>query len=141
MEANDPPYWLSLLGKSGRGKTYLGRRIIAWRREIGRKRGNCFFWWPDLIKDAREGQTASIMRRMDLPRLAVIDDIGAEYDTDFARAILSEIAERRLNRWTVWTSNLELGAIARIDARVASRMIRGNNRILTFRETPDFGMI
>ena len=53
---------------------------------------------------------------------------------------LSEIAERRSRRWTLWTSNLDLAAMDSLDARIASRLIRDRNEVIQFRDAPDFAL-
>ena len=59
-----------------------------------------------------------------------IDDLGAEYRTDYTVGALTEICDQRLGKWTFITSNLRLDGIAgEVDPRVASRMLRGENTV------------
>lgn len=130
--------WLSLLGPSGRGKTHLAERIKLWRDTCG---GAAFFYkWIDLVDRFRADHDAiaRFAARCDETAIMVIDDIGSGHETAFANSILATIAERRLGRPTVWTSNLSLEGIAQIDARIASRMRRNGSEIFTFKATPDF---
>lgn len=130
--------WLSLLGKSGRGKTHLARRIDAWRQTRGK--GLYFYRWLDLVAQFRGDRDTipKFMERCDINRLLIVDDIGAGYETEFAAAVLAEIAERRVGKPTVFTSNLSLEQIAGIDSRIASRMFRGNSEVFTFKAAPDY---
>lgn len=131
-------YWLSLLGKSGTGKTHLAKMIDEWRKS--KTLGRYFYFWPDLVSMARDGQLGKVRERVEKRTLMIIDDIGAEYETDFSKSLLAEIAEKRLGKWTIFTANLPLDKLAEIDGRIASRIIRGNNRVLYFDEAPDFAM-
>ena len=60
-----------------------------------------------------------------------LDDLGAEYKTDYGLSALNEIFNRRLGKWTFITSNFSLQYIYNdFDGRIASRMMRGNNEII-----------
>ena len=60
-----------------------------------------------------------------------LDDLGAEYKTDYGLNALNEIFNRRLGKWTFITYNLSLQYIYNdFDGRIASRMMRGNNEII-----------
>ena len=60
-----------------------------------------------------------------------LDDLGAEYKTDYGLSALNEILNRRLGKWTFITSNLSPHYIYNdFDGRIASRMMRGNNVII-----------
>jgi DNA replication protein DnaC len=135
-----PPRWLSLLGQSGRGKSFLAELVRDWRRSLGP--GRTYYRWIDLLTDFREDRAliARFMRRCDESRLLILDDVCAGYETEFSAAILGEIAERRVGRWTMFTANLSLEDFARLDSRIASRMIRGGNEVITFRDAPDFAI-
>lgn len=132
--------WLSLLGPSGRGKTHLARCVEAWRKSRGG--AGYFYRWLDLLQRFREDreQIARFMRRCDDSRLLIVDDIGAGYETEFAAATLAEIAERRQGRATMFTSNFTMEQIAELDSRIASRMIRGQSAVFTFRDLGDFNL-
>jgi DNA replication protein DnaC len=78
-------------------------------------------------------------RQYDLPEyvahewLVVYDDLGKKNDPKGLIAdAISRLANQRLGKWTLWTSNFSLEEIGRrIDARVSSRLIRDENRLVT----------
>jgi DNA replication protein DnaC len=136
-----PPRWISFLGSSGAGKTMLAKWIksvfkqqLDWKinwpatesqpyGRIIRHRGG-YRTWAGIARSMREGDYRILDDLCDLSFL-VIDDIGAEYGTEFINAKLYELLSRREHKWTVITANLSLSDIEkRIDARIASRMIR-----------------
>jgi DNA replication protein DnaC len=145
IECNEDAHWLTLLGKSGVGKTHLSKRILAlWRSETGwrkiKGKGGEFFTlgesafksWRLLVDRVRNGGYGEVQDIIEMP-FVVIDDIGAEHDPNgFAKSILDKIADARLRKWTVFTCNLSLEQIAKdIDPRISSRMIRGENKVIT----------
>lgn len=132
--------WLTLLGRSGRGKTHLARCVEVWRRS--QRAGTTFYRWIDLVTDFRHDREEiyRFYKRCDMPRLMIVDDIGAGYETEFSAGVLTEIAERRLGMATLFTSNMGMEDIARLDSRIASRMIRNGGEVFTFRETPDYSL-
>lgn len=123
------PRWLTLLGPSGLGKTHLCRRIIRYHRRALRGRGGASgrMPWVDMLDYLRNRQFG-VAHDVCNDFLVCLDDIGAGHETDFGRAKLYEILERRMGKWTLITANLTFGEIGRIDARIASRLIRGENR-------------
>lgn len=125
--------WISFLGPSGRGKTHLAKALAA---HIGAKPWR----WMRVLDYLRRGDFGVIHHLCDMPAL-VLDDIGAAYETEMSRSKIGEIAERRIGKWTVWTSNYLLGGIAaEIDNRVASRMVRDGCRVVSFKEAPDWSL-
>lgn len=148
------PYWLSLLGASGTGKTMLATMVMRFIRK------NCLiftlkyglnlteqaasFKWPETVRQLKQGQSDAIdflcekERKWDGERrctcaFAMIDDIGQVEDSrkSYLLAALGQIADARLKEWTIWTSNLTLAQIAEnVDPRVSSRMIRGSNVVV-----------
>jgi DNA replication protein DnaC len=78
-------------------------------------------------------------KQYDLPEylahewLVLFDDLGAKRDgKDVLADAIMRLANQRLGKWTLWTTNLSLDEIAkRIDARVSSRLIRDENRLVT----------
>lgn len=56
--------------------------------------------------------------------ILVVDDVGAEYRSDWAVGLLAELIDARVSRevCTIVTSNLSLGEMAKLDPRTASRL-------------------
>lgn len=153
MQLNEDAHWLSILGPSGSGKTHISKRLVSfWRDRAGWRTtqggaGNFktlgpsrFVSWRKLVDRIRGGGYDEI-DGIGETDFVVIDDIGAEHDpSGFAKSILDRIADARLNKWTVWTSNLLLNDInKRIDTRISSRMIRGESVIVEL-NTKDFNL-
>lgn len=150
------PRWLSFLGSSGAGKTMLAKWIysvfkdkldwtINWPAsektarlngagekvygQVMRFRGQ-FVAWSKIARYLREGEYR-IFDDICAPFFLVVDDIGAEYGTDFINSKLYELCNRREGKWTIFTANLSLSDIEqRIDTRIASRMIRNGSTVV-----------
>jgi DNA replication protein DnaC len=144
MQLDEDPHWLCLLGPSGAGKTHLSKSIIKyWREKAGwwslegraglvpQLKESRFISWRKFIDRQKAGEFSEIQSVVSLP-FVVIDDFGAEHDpTGFAKSRLDRVADERLGKWTVFTSNLLLNQIAKeIDPRISSRMIRGQNIVI-----------
>lgn len=133
------PAWCALLGVSGVGKSMLAR--IAFRYLSNHGRPAKFLKWITIVDYMRKGDFGVIDHICDAG-VAFIDDIGASYETAMSKAKILEIAERRTGKATFWTSNLTAQQIAdQIDVRVASRMVRGGNRVFQFTECPDWSLV
>ncbi len=151
MKNGDNPRWLSMLGHSDQGKTYLAKRIWKWFQDFGKnytdvrtgatlvRRGQ-FLYWPSLLEELRSGAYGR-MDDLKTDALVVLDDIGAERDpTGFSADKLNTLLNLRLNKWTIITCNLPLRDIAvKVDYRVASRMMRDGN-IVVDSDTTDFSL-
>ena len=158
MEADAAPYWLTLTGVNGTGKTMLMRQVFEQAKRInpGAHHNNPI--WPPNWQEFRKGDNvyndkrpyciwmdeASLARRMrageyNLPRdlrtdyFVAMDELGVERDpTNFVSNALSMVCENRIGRWSMFATNLKLNEISeRIDARVTSRLVRDNNRVIT----------
>lgn len=144
MQLNEDRHWLTLLGASGIGKTHLAKRILAfWREKAGwwdltapggkvpQLKESRFISWVAFMDRRKSGDYDELNRIAALPFL-VIDDIGADRDTSgFSRATIDRLANERLGKWTVFTSNLFKRQIAEtIDVRLTSRMIRNDNVVI-----------
>lgn len=155
MERGADPYWLTFSGRTGCGKTKLALQLFTqgkrlnpgdtspiWppdfatnghhKHEPG-QRPKCQFLDEQAIADwARSGEYDVIA---DAKRdfLAVIDDLGVSRDpTAFISDVLMRICAHRMNRWTIFTTNLTLQEVSRErGARIASRLIRDANRLVT----------
>jgi len=126
------PRWLTLLGNTGTGKTHCARRV--WQNLSNRSNwGRCDFapneiYWPGFVSDLRAGIAYERLRDLFAWPVLFLDDICAERDTTgFASENLNTLLGCRGDRWTIITSNLNLGQIAAIEPRIADRMIRRPN--------------
>lgn len=120
--------FLFITGGTGTGKTWTA--IALARAEHARL--NSFVWWPDFIArhralDRENPQWA--VEAMDAliayPHL-ILDDVGAENQSDYGRRVLMALVEPRRHRperYTIITSNLSVSQMAeRYDERLASRI-------------------
>jgi len=138
------PYWLTLAGTSGAGKTHLAKAV--WRQWMDQNRfdigfdapaqrtyGNTgmFIRWRELCSDLRSGCYEGIE---DIIKewFVVFDDVGSEQDnTGFIASATDRIFAGRVGKWTMITTNLTLQEIAdRIDVRVADRMLRNDGVVV-----------
>ena len=102
--------------------------------------GAMFIRWITVCDYMRKGDFG-VLDAMAQSSLLIVDDIGADYETSLSKAKIYSLAERRFNKPTLFTSNLTLDQIGeQIDVRVASRMVRDNNRVVTFAECPDWSV-
>ena len=127
------PWNLCLLGPSGVGKTHLAK--AACKAVEG-----AFRQWFRVLGAIRDGYPG-IPGRLEQERVLCLDDLGAGYDTDFSKAFAVEMAERRVRKFTLWTSNLTSEGLAQeFDARLISRLIRGRNMVFSFRGCSDYSL-
>jgi len=120
---------LYLWGGVGTGKTRLACSIL---NDLV-KRGQMvrFKRVPELLMQLQAGvdddEPASPYNQALHVPVLVLDDVGANQGTDFARRMLQTIYDGRLDRGlrTIWTSNLNLDQLAEFlnDERLASRII------------------
>lgn len=148
------PYWLTLTGIPGSGKTMLARQIYAESKKYNP--GEASLWVPERQTGALRDSDrrpyciwldATVFARKlkegdyNLPEsygtdfLVVFDDLGASRDkTDFVPEAIYRLASTRLRQWTVWTTNLTVQEIKdRLDPRIASRLLRDDNKFITLR--------
>lgn len=146
------PYWLTLLGRSGIGKTHLAMKTQSWYNRVGRfykdkyhgvvmQHDGMYADWRsvvDLLREGRHDMTSTLYEAW----FAVIDDIGSEYDpSGFAADRLSHVLNKRVGKWTIITGNLDVRQISeRIDPRVASRLLRGGNTVVSVKDCKDYSL-
>lgn len=144
--------WLSLLGPSGTGKTYLASRVCAlakneclerWRRdELPRTLSFRSIKFGEFLEKcrARDYDTAAALGALSEHYCLLVDEISADRDTTgFAAELLWKIASFRVGKATMFTSNKSLESLGRIDARIKSRIIRDGNVCVELPATvPDY---
>lgn len=98
--AQDPFNWLLLLGPYGSGKTHLAAAIAQHRRDQGEE--VVFLTAPDLLDYLRAsyGPTSEMgydgtFNRIRTTRLLIIDDLGTENATPWAREKLFQLVDHR----------------------------------------------
>jgi DNA replication protein DnaC len=125
--AEAPHGWLVLMGDYGTGKTHLAAAIGNYRHGLGEE--VMFVVVPDLLDHLRAtfgpNSTISYDRLFDQVRnahLLVLDDLGTQSATPWAREKLYQIFNYRYNTAmpTVITTS---DKIAEIDPRIRSRML------------------
>lgn len=146
------PYWLTLLGRSGVGKTMLARAITQFfnrRLECLRdenltglryRRGGLKSWGI-AVNDMVEGDFTGLRDLKD-DWFVCLDDIGAEYERhrDLSVAKLYDVLNARQGKFTVITANLTLEAVSKkMDARIASRLLRHGSVVVDI-DAPDFNL-
>ncbi len=163
VEAGAPPRWLTITGVPGNGKTMFGRQTYA---EALKHNERATASWPGQFGEYREDRRRPHHRwlaedefaraildgkQYDFPEylahewLVGYDDLGAKtFMSHDARAGFADcvlrLANRRLGKWTIWTTNLTLSEIVvRFDARLTSRLLRDGNRIVT-NTAPDYAL-
>ena len=137
-------YWLTFLGSCCVGKTHLAKGILKYVKDhhaqylnrygAAQFRTNLFSYWPD-IADALRGGDYGRLNPLYSADFLAIDDLGAEYESDFINSKLQQLLNKRLNKWTVITSNLSLNDFALKDERIASRLVRGKNKVIQINAT------
>ena len=125
--ADTPAGWLVLLGSYGCGKTHLAAAIANHREAMGFP--SLFVVVPDLLDYLRStfnpSSPVSYDRLFDEIRsanLLVLDDLGAQNATPWAREKLFQLLNHRYNAElaTVITTSIDM---AEIDARVRTRLL------------------
>jgi DNA replication protein DnaC len=139
--------WLTLIGVCGSGKTMLARQIFRaaeasnpgnmplWSLGTGvrherDRRPRCVWLTATEFADRMLGGEWDLPEHLAADFLVAIDDVGAARDTkaNHIAEALYRLCNVRLGKWTLFTSNLNLSDIAaKIDERVASRLIRDGN--------------
>jgi len=133
VSGNAKHYFLTFVGEPGRGKSHLALGI-GWHwleNNLGLVK---YYQVESLLDDLRHGfradtdekaqQFDELLERIKEVPLLILDDLGVEQSTPWARAKLDEIIDYRYIRWekTVLTTNL---APAKLQDRIASRLQEG----------------
>jgi DNA replication protein DnaC len=149
----EPPRWLSLLGASGAGKTFLARQLFRWFKasplfkavvDVGEDHiihPGGFYSWRKTADMILGGDYSRVSDMCD-ERLVVIDDIGAEYKdkAGIVKSKLDRILDARVGKWTVLTCNYSLEQIGHeMDTRISSRMLR-NQSVVVDVDVIDFNL-
>lgn len=161
MANGRPPYWLTLVGQQGVGKTMLAEQMLLEARrhnpgdqpgpwiagtgiyDENRRRPRCVWFTAPQFKDRMLGGDFDLPEYLRADFLVVLDDLGASRDNrnDALADGLYRLADLRMHRWTVWTSNLNLQEISqRLDPRISSRLIRDENKLINI-TAPDYARV
>ena len=142
LKTTAPPYWLTLYGTTGCGKTMLMQRA----RKILKEHGKTAQLWPwvNVLRRLHNGEWEILTHLSDLPIL-LLDDIGAEYTAsnraaDFSLSQLYEVLESRKHRFTMLTSNLTPDDFASsiTGCRIRSRLFRNNAILCDLTKAADY---
>ncbi len=130
----DNPTSILFTGVPGTGKTHLAISVLKELFNRGHKNGR-FISVPMLMREIKDtfrqdtpDTEMEIIRRYISYDVLVLDDVGAEYATDYAHETIYVIVDGRIcnNKPTIYTTNLTLRQIERqLDPRIASRMNGG----------------
>lgn len=140
------PCWLSFVGTSGTGKTFLANSIYTWAATCPHLTfhktllsGISKRFWPKLVTRLRDGEYWAI-DDLSESNFVFLDEIAVEHDpSGFAKDKLCELLSRRVGKWTLLTSNLNLEKLGEMDARIPSRMIRDGSVVVDC-STTDFAL-
>ena len=134
--ADDPTGWLALTGPNGCGKTHLAAAIANRRIELGKLA--FFVHVPDLLDDLRSTYAPSseitysdLFEQVNEAELLILDGLGVQSPTPWAREKLHQIFNRRANGElpTVITTAED---VHNLDAYIASRLAYPRlSRVLT----------
>lgn len=145
LKAKESPRWISLLGKSGTGKSHCA--MALWLYAYPKFDWSNYeyihkpIYWPELIRDLRNQERQKEVADMSRWPVLFLDDIGAERDTTgFAAEQLNTLLGCRVGKWTILTSNLTLPQLASIDPRIADRIIREKGNQFLEMNTESFGL-
>lgn len=159
IERGARPYWLTFTGIQGSGKTMLTTQTFAEARKhcaaATANHPQQFGTYDEMrrrpdtrwIDETRFAKLYLDDRQYDLPEYLAIewlvcyDDLGSKRDgKDVLADALYRLANQRLGKWMLWSTNLTLDEIShRIDPRLSSRLIRDDNRLITI-TAPDYAL-
>ena len=141
LHVPEQPRWITFTGASGNGKTYLAKQLYRfWKAKrmfythpgtgATLTKTGMFIDWMKTIESLRDKEFYWV-REIAEADFVVLDEIGAENPpTAYVSAKLFDVLNRRLNKWTVITSNRSVEAWAEIEVRISSRLVRPPNRVV-----------
>lgn len=142
MATQHKPRWLSFVGRSGTGKTFLAKKIFNFvLRNVAQNfkilgestifSGDCTATSADALAQMWRANKSSDSSQFVDADLLFVDDIGATADrSGFITDAMYSLLSRRLGKWTLLTSNLTFAGISeQFDERLADRMIRDGNAV------------
>ena len=139
--------WLSFVGTSGIGKTFLAnilfqsaRKCLHLAQHVELINGVARVTWPDVVRRLRDGEHW-LTKDLEDRNWLLVDEIGSSHDkTGFTTDALASLAAARVGKWTMFTCNKKLASIAsEIDTRIASRMVRDGSVVVEV-DTQDFAL-
>lgn len=142
--ARDAPRWLSILGKSGVGKTSLAKTFAKWAQP--RQPQQVLWTWARICDRCAQGDWG-IIEQLRTQKILVLDDIFRPYDFPLTGAsafdrktfrALGTMLNERVGRWTIITDNHLRREIATRDIPIASRLSREESAIVEFTAAPDY---
>ncbi len=144
LKKSEAPHWISFIGTVGNGKTHCGTHLFNWAKEKFNWNWCAYVphkvYWPDFVQQLRSGDAFTKRTEMKKWPVLFLDDIGAERDpSGFSSEELNTLLGCRMDQWTVLTSNKTMEALEQVDARIASRLVRGKN-IMVECKAEDFGI-
>ena len=141
LHERKPPYWLTLYGNCGCGKTLLASHA---RHHLGTLGSRVELRnWPRVLDSIYNKDEGLLNQMMTIPIL-ILDDVGAEYTASqktsrFSASKLYLLAEARLGKWTFITSNLDYNAMKQeIGHRFASRVYRNSAAVVDMSQAADY---
>jgi DNA replication protein DnaC len=142
--AEDPRGWLVLVGPVGCGKTHLAAAIANHYLSLG---GRPFFVnVPELLDHLRStyapGSAVTYDERFEEVRnaeLLILDDLGTESSSEWAREKIYQIFNRRYNSGAPTVVTMNPREYDRLDERIKSRMADAAiSRAVLMREAGDY---
>lgn len=150
--ARKEPYWLSLLGPSGIGKTYILRQAVRFLDrydEFWKQETSTGWRTPTVahVEPLRDLDDYASIRHFANVDLVYLEDVGAGVVSGSQRGSgavmrdrIASLLQQRTRNWTLICANMFRDEIEKhIDARIASRLKRDGSVMLELAmDIPDF---